>query len=33
MGVAAQKEALATQRAAEESSAVGSFFSKLIFGF
>ena len=33
MGIEAQTAALATQRAAEESSAVGSFFSKLIFGF
>jgi hypothetical protein len=31
MGVAAQKEALATQSAAEKSSAIGSFFAQLIF--
>jgi len=31
MGVAAQKEALATQAAAEKSSAIGSFFAQLLF--
>ena len=31
MGVAAQKEALATQAAAEKDSAVGGFFAKLLF--
>jgi len=31
MGISAQKEALATQQAAEKSAAVGSFFSKLLF--
>ena len=33
MGITAQTAAIETQRAADQSSAVGGFFSKLIFGF